>query len=307
MKEVSRGGRFVSVGALRFVVPASVAHLCDPAGQLKSIHGLSPTDTCVCGELVSMDGCGRCEGCGRPYQRRCQTCESWVPSGDKVGGRWYEPTAQCSSCERDRQERSRRARLGSIPAPTREAAGAYRKRLEHRAIGDECLSDWLAGDCGRVMGAPFGVWLYGEHGVGKSTSAARAASHAVATGMVKTFMWTTSREILEAAKMRFIEGGGAYRALLDQARDVELLVIDEMWRNARSANGRVFGVEGATSNGLMVLSDIIRSRIDHRVPTLFTSKHPLDSVQRLLQDSTWHRVNAEVAEARLGSVDMRNE
>ena len=307
MKEVKSSQRFVQVGSLGFTVPASVAHLCAPVGQLRSIHGLEETDTCVCGELVSMEGCGRCCGCGRPYQRRCQTCESWVPSGDKVNGRWYEPSAQCGSCESERRLNALRARLGGIPAPTRDAAHDYRKRMPHREVGDERLKEWLAGDCGRVMGAPFGVWLCGDHGVGKSVSLARAASHAVTTGMVKSFLWTTSREILEASKMRFIEGGGAYRALLDQARDAELLVVDEMWRNARSANNRVFGVEGATANGLMVLSDIIRSRIDHRMPTLFSSKHPLDSVQSLLQDSTWHRVNAEVAEARRGSVDMRNE
>ena len=108
--------------------------------------------------------------------------------------------------------------------------------------------------------------------------------------------------------MRFIEGGGAYRALLDRARNAELVVIDEMWNNARKSARRLVGVEGATANGLLVLSDIIRSRIDHRMPTLFTSMYPMDSIRQLMGESSWHRVSGmtEMREAELGQVDMRD-
>jgi hypothetical protein len=308
MKEVKRSGSFVRVGKLQLQVPASVAHLCSPEGQLKSIHGLEPTDTCVCGELVSMEGHGRCVSCGKPYRRKCTSCEGWVVVDKKVNGRWYEPPSQCGSCESTRADKARRALLGGIPACTREAALAYRKGCEHRADGDAALRGWLEDDCGRVLGASLCVWLYGPHNVGKSVSVARACTHAVATGMVESFLWTTSRELLEASKMRFIEGGGAYRALLDRARNAELVVIDEMWNNARKSARRLVGVEGATANGMLVMSDIIRSRIDHRMPTLFTSMYPMDSIRQLMGESSWHRVSGmtEMREVELGPVDMRD-
>ena len=308
MKEIKRSGSFVSVGKLQLQVPASVAHLCSPEGQLKSIHGLEPTDTCVCGELVSMEGHGRCVSCGKPYRRKCTSCEGWVVVDKKVNGRWYEPPSQCGSCESTRADKARRALLGGIPACTREAALAYRKGCEHRANGDDALRSGLEDDCGRVLGASLCVWLYGQHNVGKSVSVARACTHAVATGMVESFLWTTSRELLEASKMRFIEGGGAYRARLDRARNAELVVIDEMWNNARGNARRLVGVEGATANGLLVLSDIIRSRIDHRMPTLFTSMYPMDSIRQLMGESSWHRVSGmtEMREVELGPVDMRD-
>ena len=104
-----------------------------------------------------------------------------------------------------------------------------------------------------------------------------------------------------------LEGGGAYRALIDRARDVELLVLDERWRNGRGPMGKLFGVEGATQNALMVLADIIRSRIDHRQPILFTSKHKADSIMQLLGDSTWYRIRNDIYSAVMGPVDMRDE
>ena len=302
MKEIKRSGAFVRVGDLQLEVPASVAHLCGPEGQLRSIHGLESTDTCPCGELVSMDGYGSCVSCGKPYRRKCTSCEGWVVVDKKVHGRWYEPTSQCGSCESARADKARRALLGGVPAL------AYRKGCTHRAVGDGALNDWIVDDCGRVLGASLCVWLYGPHNVGKSVSAARACTHAVATGMVESFLWTTSRELLEASKMRFIEGGGAYRALLDRARDAELVVIDEMWSNARGSARRLVGVEGATANGLLALSDIIRSRIDHRMPTLFTSMYPMDSIRQLLGDSSWFRVSSarDMREVELGPTDMRD-
>ena len=308
MKEIKRSGAFVRVGDLQLEVPASVAHLCGPEGQLRSIHGLESTDTCPCGELVSMDGYGSCVSCGKPYRRKCTSCEGWVVVDKKVHGRWYEPTSQCGSCESARADKARRALLGGVPACTREAALAYRKGCTHRVVGDGVLNDWIVDDCGRVLGASLCVWLYGPHNVGKSVSAARACTHAVATGMVESFLWTTSRELLEASKMRFIEGGGAYRALLDRARDAELVVIDEMWSNARGSARRLVGVEGATANGLLALSDIIRSRIDHRMPTLFTSMYPMDSIRQLLGDSSWFRVSSarDMREVELGPTDMRD-
>ena len=307
MDGVKRRGRFVTVGAMRLEVPESVAHLCDGAGQLRAIHGLEETDTCVCGELCTMSAHGQCPECGRPYQRKCVSCDSWGVAGDMVGGRWYDPPAQCDACERERADKARRALLGGIPADTRDAAVAYRKRLDHRALSDSVLGGWLQDDCGKVRGGSLCVWLSGPHGCGKSVSVARAATHAVSNGMVKSFLWTTSREILEASKMRFIEGGGAYRALIDRARDVELLVLDEMWRNGRGPMGKLFGVEGATQNALMVLADIIRSRIDHRQPILFTSKHKADSIMQLLGDSTWYRIRNDIYSAVMGPVDMRDE
>ena len=66
-------------------------------------------------------------------------------------------------------------------------------------------------------------------------------------------------------------------------------------------------MEGATQNGLMVLADIIRSRIDHRQPILFNSLHKADSIKQLLGDSTWYRIRNDIYSASMGPVDMRNE
>ena len=80
----------------------------------------------------------------------------------------------------------------------------------------------------------------------------------------------------------------------------------EMWRNGRGPVDRLMGVEGATQNGLMVLSDIMRSRVDHRLPTIFTSKYPVISIRQLLGDATWHRMAASLEGLPIEDVDMRN-
>jgi len=86
-ERAAEGHDTIEVGASRWPVPKSVAHLCTPAATLSTLHGLElGGDECPCGQPV--EASSPCSACRRPYQTPCCTegCSEWVQPEERGRG-----------------------------------------------------------------------------------------------------------------------------------------------------------------------------------------------------------------------------
>ncbi len=267
----AQGRDTVEVGAHRWPVPKSVAHLCEPASILSTIHGLVAGEAyCPCGHPT--ETASRCTACGRPYQRRCATdgCDEWVQPARMTGSGWYEPTSQCSKCTQKRELSLKNSRVSRIPAQIREHVGSYEVR-EGRLAADRALYDWLESDLDTC------VWLSGPRKAGKTTAVARAAVKAVYTDLVGTLMWLEYEDLVSAAKRCYTDDGSKQWKLIDKAINTDLLVLDDVFpRTRRRPDGKILGVEGLSGHVAGTMCDVLRRRFMSRRPTLLTSVHSAD-------------------------------
>ncbi len=258
----------VEVGAARWPVPKSVAHLCTPAATLSTLHGLQlGEDICACGRPV--EAASLCPACGRPYQTPCCTdgCDEWVHPEPKGAGGWYPPPSQCKKCTAKAERALRESRLNYVPRRLLDAAYEYH-RTEDREMLDNALHKWINGRLKRS------IWLSGPRKSGKSTAAARAVTKLVMTERVKSVMWLEYEDFVTAAKRCYLDDNANQWKIVDMSMHAELLVLDDVFPLVRKTPKRkILGVERLSAHVAQTLSDLFRKRLHNGRPTIFTSTH----------------------------------
>ena len=294
---------------------AEAIHAAQVADLVMRVRGIDvATWSCACGRLY-MYPFDRCRdprakvGCGRVYQRLC------VQAGC---GRIVEPVAQetpgdrlflgvehkggplvdlpddglCALCaERDSPHR-RRAKTwaaSSVSPDARALAPLGYWELPEREPVLAAIAGWLDANLGRETG-PCALFFFGDPGRGKTLAAAQTAYRAIVDrALVATLVWTSDPELRKWHEQSYRRDTEAARALADvasaslhRARTAPLLVIDDMF----SALAR-----GAYAERL---ADLVRERLNERLPTIYTSnKRPEWSVMIETDgriDSRWQQL-----------------
>lgn len=264
----ARGHDTVEVGASRWPVPKSVAHLCTPAATLSTLHGLTlGGDQCPCGHPV--EASSLCPACRRPYQTPCCTdgCDEWVQPEARGRGGWYAPMSQCRPCVEKAERSLRESRLSYVPRRLKEAAADYERR-SGREPADQALYQWLNGN------PEDSIWISGPRKSGKSTAAARAVIKMVMGERAKCVMWLEYEDFVTASKRCYMDDSAKQWKLIDKAMQTELLVFDDVFPLARTTpDGRILGVERLSGHAAQTLCDMLRKRLHNGRPTIFTSVH----------------------------------
>ncbi len=241
--------------------PLEVQRACTPLSIVRALYGLVPGETrCPsCGRVYElsrypMNFCG----CGRPYARRCTGvpkrdgsrvagCGELVepkPTGaENAGpGGWTEPDAACESCRTDADRRGR-ALTFERALPRNEGALAANAVMSYLATPARARFDALARQV-IEHGAPSVLYVWGPPGTGKSTGVARLVHRLyVAKSAVRSFLWLAEDELLRLNSARYGRDEVAAeraRDILESARTVELLVVDECWSHPLSESARAF-------------------------------------------------------------------
>ena len=268
LEKAAKGHDTVEVGAARWPVPKSVAHLCTPKATLSTLHGLElGGDKCPCGHPV--EASSLCPACRRPYQTPCCTegCDEWVQPEPKGQGGWYAPLSQCVTCRAKAEKSLKESRLQYIPRRLRDSASDYERR-PGRESADQALYEWLNGN------PEDSIWLYGPRKSGKSTAAARATMKMVMKDRVKGLMWLEYEDFITACKRCFMDDGANQWKLIDKAMQCELLIFDDVFPLVRKApHGKILGVERLSAHAAQTLSDMLRKRLHNGRATIFTSVH----------------------------------
>lgn len=232
-----------------------------------------PRERCACGRAYPV----RCAspGCPRvvePIHVRTSTDFRFdVPS--RAGELWDLPDhRQCATCVQDVPYRSRlRAWAASdVPAEKRAIATTSYWRLPERETFFGELARWIERNLGRELG-PCSLYLWSQtKGTGKTLGAALAAYTAqVERGLVAAVTWT-SQSALRKLHDRFWQRGTDKAIVqseqageaLQRVADAHFLVVDELFSAP---------VRGAFAERL---SDLVRDRLEARLPTIYTSNKP---------------------------------
>jgi len=267
-ERAAAGHDTIEVGASRWPVPRSVAHLCTPAATLSTLHGLVlGGDQCPCGEPVEANSL--CPACGRPYQTPCCTdgCGQYVQPEKRSSTGWYPPPCACADCRSASAQALLKSRLEYIPRRLKDGANDYERR-DGRRDTDYMLRRW-------VQAGPKGaVWISGARKSGKSTSAARAVIKSIMSEHVGSVMWLEYEDLVSAAKRCFQDDSSRQWALIDKANQVELLVLDDLFPAVRKmSSGKILGVERLSGYAAQTLCDLLRRRLGLEKPTIVTSAH----------------------------------
>lgn len=233
--------------------------------------------------------------CGRPYPFPCgRECGQYVHPQKPKTGRWYDCYVECDDCaQRTRRGRVQTTLEAVVPKAVFAASRNYQD-LRHRFELVRAGADWCARSCGRGGGWS-SLYVHGNTGAGKSVGVARLVEEAMLRGIVSDLDWLLEEDLVEAAKTRFRDEDASGPArLLERARRVELLVVDELFSR---------GAAGYTANASIVVGSIFRSRFDEGLPTIITSNSPLSTGGRSMWsivfdsrvESRWHAVGHEVA------------
>ncbi len=234
------------------LIPEAVRWACTAEQIFVHVYGLSPgVDACGgCGMVAELwhyesrlkvqgkHALDTCYGCGFPYPRRCETegCGAVVPA--RRGRRTIAPPDTfCAECERhsnrhDRlvtlaREVGRMAADGALEDILTPTKRPWRAGLAHwvdRALTETTMALYIAGPSGtgKTRGI---VWLARELYVERMR--------------VSQLLMVRERDLIHAHRDQFDRNHEARaqeaRDLLDFARDVPLLIVDEAFSRGHSA------------------------------------------------------------------------
>jgi hypothetical protein len=261
-----RAREFQPVSSLLGKIPERIRSRCTPEAVMLEVHGVQMGRWECPGchrPLLSTDYPVRaCPGCQRPLPRRCASsgcsdlCEPL-----RRGSLWYDPPTICTGCQEDTARAARLEMLrDEVPGRQLGLASQSYQRLDHRAIAEDALVEWVSLAAGQ-RGGPTAIYLHGNTGAGKTVAAAHATSKLVLGGVHHTLCWVREWDLLEAAKRRFADDPGP-SALLAKAKGAALLVVDELFSR---------GAEAYTVNASQTIGEIFRVRFEEGRATLMTS------------------------------------
>lgn len=111
-----------------------------------------------------------------------------------------------------------------------------------------------------------GLHLHGANGTGKTSIAVLVAMEALRLGASVLFVTAEQLRRASIEEIWFDEG----QLLLDRAREVELLVIDDLGKEHRGESGYAE----------RLLEDILRQRSSRRLTTIFTTNVPVGDAKK---------------------------
>lgn len=129
-----------------------------------------------------------------------------------------------------------------------------------------------------------GLYYIGGVGVGKTSEASAVAKSFVWAGYSVAFV--TSLAMLDAIRASY---DGKDSAGVGKFSSVDLLVIDDL------------GKENANSWALTTLFQVLNSRYENLLPTIFTSQYPLDALERRMTRGG-ERESAQAIVSRIAQV-----
>lgn len=230
-----------------------------------------------------------CQYCGKPLVRL----------GINVGGRmlWVShvpcgcPGEQQAADEEaarevSRAEEARRARVAR--------AGVGRRYYDAVLTHSSCIAfvDSYAPRRG------FGLYIYGPIGTGKTYNASAVSSALAMQG--RRVVMTSALRILSDVKDTFDTGESAKREL-ERYMNCEILVLDDL------------GKESSSRWSVMTLFDIVNTRYESMLSTIYTSQYSLPALQERLSSAhetetakaIVSRIRETCLEVRLFGDDMR--
>lgn len=251
---------WIEVG-LGIRIPKHVYDL-GPAELVHRIHGITcgQYECPSCGRVyVESDyPSGQCTACRCPLPRVCvhKTCDNVVEplrheteSGSVM---WYEPTLDCSECQKFQGRAQRAAYIESITPPHihRELGSAYYWDKKGRGSLDESLKGWFTSErCGEASRVHM-IYVYGREGVGKSVGVMYHAAKNHLGLRVKGLFYVTEEDLLLANANKYAdrrEDKERAASLFAKCSRTELLVVDDLggrptYRQGQAETiGRVLG------------------------------------------------------------------
>lgn len=223
-----------------------------------------------------------CPHCGKPLGRL----------GINTGGRvlWvsHEPcgcpgelaaAAEAEALEAAEAAEERRARI------RRAGVG---KRYQDAAISDPTCAAFVES---YAPGRGMGLFIHGPVGTGKTHNASAVTAALALSG--RGVVMTSAMRILSDVRDTFDSGGSAKREL-GRYLSCELLVLDDL------------GKESASRWSVMTLFDIVNTRYEAMLSTIYTSQYSLESLQeRLSRAHETETAKAIVSRIRETCLDVR--
>jgi DNA replication protein DnaC len=247
-----------------------LSHRVIPEDVYRKNHGVDfdgDGHVCECGYKWRIEDypVTKCPTCGKDLQERCNTsgCISLCqPNGDK--SYWWRPDPYCGACLLEQSKSERLSRMESVPGELYNAAVNKYWRRGHRHGIDSRLGAWIKSGCGKSDPGMRVIYIHGSVGAGKTVSAIRAANRAVMDGIVKSFLFIREAELIGAAKSMFGQESEKNMKILERAKRVRLLMVDEMFARP----------EAYTEHVSHTLGDLFAQRFEKKLPGLFTSNEP---------------------------------
>lgn len=217
-----------------------------------------------------------CEHCGRPLE------QLGIVGYDGVV-RWVirkECGCEGAVARREAERRKSEARERKAQEGKLLRAGIARRYLGASVSRPESVRFVESFDVG--VGA--GLYYLGGVGAGKTSEASAVAKSFVWAGYSVAF--STTLAMLDAIRGSYDAKGGAG---ISRFAEADLLVLDDL------------GKENANSWALTTLFQVLNSRYENLLPTIFTSQYPLSALERRMSRNG-ERESAQAIASRIAQV-----
>lgn len=219
---------------------------------------LAPDEARELGLKPDAPGPTPCPHCGKPLERR----------GISVGGKMLWVSHEACGCEGEVAQEARRLALERA-----EQEEERRKRLERVGIKPRFIDAELTdATCAAYVasypaGHGIGLYIHGKVGTWKSSNASAVARELSLMG--RTVVMSSAIEILSNMKETF-DSRSSSKEELARYLKCEVLVLDDL------------GKESASPWSVMTLFDVVNTRYEAMLTTIYTSQYDLDALQRRL-------------------------
>ena len=199
-----------------------------------------------------------CPYCGKKLERR----------GISVGGRVLWVSHEPCGCPGETEQAEKQAAYEAAERLEEDRkrltrAGIARRYLDAEISDPICLAYVKSYPAGRGIG----LYIHGRVGTWKSTNASGIARTLLLSG--RTVIMTSALKILSDVRETFDSRSSA-KEELDRYLRCEVLVLDDL------------GKESASPWSVMTLFDVVNTRYEAMLPTIYTSQYDLESLGRRL-------------------------
>lgn len=219
---------------------------------------LTPEEACGLGLEPVAPEPAPCPYCGRKLGRR----------GINVGNRVLWVSHEACGCEGELAEAERRATFERAEREEERRrkllrVGIKPRYLEAQITDPKCAAFVASYPAGKGVG----LYIYGGVGTWKSSNASAVARELALSG--RTVVMTSAMEILSNVRETFDSQSSA-KEELGRYLKCEVLVLDDL------------GKESASQWSVMTLFDVVNTRYEAMLPTIYTSQYSLEALCRRL-------------------------
>ena len=199
-----------------------------------------------------------CPHCGKPLGRR----------GINVGGRMLWVSHEPCGCPGEVEQAEKQAAFEAAERLEEDRrkllrAGIPRRFLDAEISDPTCLAYVKSYPAGKGIG----LFIHGKVGTWKSTNASGVARTLILSG--RALIMTSALKILSDVRDTFDSRSSA-KEELDRYLRCEVLVLDDL------------GKESASPWSVMTLFDVVNTRYEAMLPTIYTSQYDLEALGRRL-------------------------